>query len=895
MLDTGSNCPSRTDILRVVLIYAVFAGLWILLSDRLTEWLLAGSTFLAVAQTLKGWLFVGVTSLLLYFLLKKISSRSGSDNGPGRYAELVDWKPWQLYLFAVVITIITLLIRQSIAVSFGERPLLVLFMFPIILSAALGGFGPGVASTLIAVLSVKYFGIPPTGSLRIEYSHDLLQLGFLLAEGLLVSYLSMMLHAARYRSEQERQKAETSLAEKTQAMQLLDGIAQGSTDAIFAKDTDDRFILFNPGAERFTGKSAKDVLGHDETALFPPEIAEQLIADNRKVMESNQTITFTDELVTQGGRSTFLTTKGPLRDGNGQVIGMFGIARNITEIKAAEEQLRKLSLAVEQSPECIAIANLDAETEYVNEAFVRTSGYSREELIGRNQRIHHSGRTPQDTYDGLWNNLTAGKVWQGEFHNKRKDGSEYTVHAIVSPIRDPDGRITHYVAVEEDITGKKRAEEEIHRLAFYDTLTGLPNRALLLERMTQTLATTRRGGHHSALISFDIDRFKTVNDAGGHAMGDALLKAVGERLSHILREGDVIARIAGDEFGVLLTDLAAQKQAAAHFAMHIAEKIHASLREPFVLGTESVSITASLGIALFPEDSQDTPLDVLRRTSTALHGSKKKGSGATSFFEGALDEAAKQRFDIERELHQALAAGELRVFLQPQVDAKGIPVGAEALVRWQHPARGLVLPGAFIPIAEESSLIVEIGIWVLAEVCRLLAGADLADQPLRISVNISPRHFRQPDFVDQVRHCLAATGADPTRITLEVTEGMIIDNINDVIAKMHELSAMGIHFSMDDFGTGYSSLSYLKRLPIHEIKIDKTFVQDMTTDANDAALVEVILAVAKHLHLKVVAEGVETAEQAEFLNRRGQVIHQGYLFGKPEPAEQALPKLIRTA
>jgi diguanylate cyclase (GGDEF)-like protein/PAS domain S-box-containing protein len=553
--------------------------------------------------------------------------------------------------------------------------------------------------------------------------------------------------------------------------------------------------------------------------------------------------------------------------------------------KAAEIALHKLAQAVEQSPESIAITDLDANIEYVNESYLRFSGYSREEVIGQNPSMLHSEKTPKSTYDALWQSMTEGRVWQGESYNKRKDGSEFIAHTIISPIRQPNGCITHYVEIKEDITEKKLAEAEIHRLAYYDTLTGLPNRALLLERMAQTLAMNRRDGYHSALISFNIDCFKTVNDAGGQTLGDTLLKAVGERLTHSLREGDVVARIAGDEFGILLTDLALQQHSAVHLALYVSEKIHASLHEPFSLGDECITITVCLGIALFPERIEDSPLDILRRANTSLHHSKTKGSGQTAFFEGSLDETAKQRFNIERELRQAINSGELRVFLQPQVDATGKTVGAEALVRWQHPQRGLILPSAFIPIAEESNLISEIGIWVFTEVCRLVACEDMDACPMRIAINISPRHFRQSNFVDQIKHGLATTGADPTHLTLEVTEGVVIDNINDVIAKMSELSSMGIHFSMDDFGTGYSSLSYLKRLPIHEIKIDKTFVQDMTTNANDASLVEIILSVAQHMRLRVVAEGVETAEQAAFLNQRGLVIHQGYLFGKPEPAE----------
>ncbi len=433
----------------------------------------------------------------------------------------------------------------------------------------------------------------------------------------------------------------------------------------------------------------------------------------------------------------------------------------------------------------------------------------------------------------------------------------------------------------------------IHHLAFYDGLTGLPNRALLLERMEQTLALTRRDKHHSALVLFNIDRFKNINDAGGQLLGDALLKALGERVSGLLREGDVLARVSGDEFAILLPDFDPKQQNAAYQSMRVVEKILSSLLVPFNLGESNFTVSACLGIALFPESGKDTPLDILRRSNTALHSAKANGTGQSAFFEGELDEVSKQRFNIERELRQGIESGELRLFLQPQVDAAGKTVGAEALVRWQHPVRGLLPPATFITIAEESDLIVKIGEWVYAEVCNLLVQYDL-HIPLRIAVNISPRHFRQPDFVAWIKRGLTTSGADPSRLTLEITEGMVINNINNVIAKMSELSALGIHFSMDDFGTGYSSLAYLKRLPINELKIDKSFIQDVTTDPEAAALVEAILAVAKLMHLTVVAEGVETVEQAVFLNQRAIVIHQGYLFGKPEPAGKMLANIINT-
>jgi len=574
------------------------------------------------------------------------------------------------------------------------------------------------------------------------------------------------------------------------------------------------------------------------------------------------------------------------QEGQDEIAGLartFNLMAN--EVQARDQSLGKLSLAVEQSPESIVITDLEGRIEYVNESFVRKTGYSREEALGANSRILKSNKTPPESYQTMWASLTQGQVWQGEFINRRKDGSEYIESAIISPVRASDGVITHFLAVKQDITDKKLAEAQIHRLAYFDALTGLPNRTLLMDRLTQMLAVGRRSGHQEALLLLNLDRFKNINDARGHTLGDALLKTLGERLGELLREGDTLARLAADEFALLLPDLNHQPERASRHALSVADKIHAALRQPFAIGGEEVTVTATLGITLFPEAPDETPDHILRRADNALHRAKDAGGNQTAFFETGMGESAEQRFRVERELHRAIPAGEMRLYFQPQVDAQGKLAGAEALVRWQHPERGLIPPGVFIPVAEESDLIVELGAWVLAEACHLMAREDMAGYPLRLSVNLSPRHFRQKGFVPWLRDLLSATGADPTHLTLEVTEGLMIDNLNEVVAKMSELTAMGIHFSLDDFGTGYSSLAYIKRLPIHELKIDKTFVQDAPTDPDDAALVETILGVAQHMHLKVVAEGVETEEQAAFLNARAAVIHQGYLYGRPEPAE----------
>lgn len=558
---------------------------------------------------------------------------------------------------------------------------------------------------------------------------------------------------------------------------------------------------------------------------------------------------------------------------------------NITRLIQAEEAMRKLSLAVEQSPVSVVITDLTGAIEYVNQAFVTATGYSREEVMGQNPRMLQSGQTPVAVYQAMWNAISNGQVWKGEFTNRRKDGTDYIESVNLAPVRESDGNISHYLAVKQDITEKRRAEAEIARLSYYDSLTGQANRPLLMDRLGHALAASRREDRQGALLIFDIDRFKTFNDARGHDIGDRLLISLADRVKTLLREGDTLARLSGDEFAILLQDITPHRETAGRRALSVAEMLHAALDKPFLLDAEEANITASIGITLLPENEADTPQEVLRRGDTALHRAKEAGGHQSAFFETQMGEMAQQRFHIERDLRRGIRENELRLFLQPQVDASGWPVGAEALVRWQHPEKGLVPPAQFIPIAEESDLIVDLGVWVMAEACRLLSQEEMADSPVRISVNVSPRHFRQAGFVSWLRELLQISGADPNYLTLEVTEGLVIDNMSDVVAKMSELAAMGIHFSIDDFGTGYSSLSYLKRLPINELKIDRSFIQDLPNDLDDAALVEAILAVAGHLHLQIVAEGVETTAQADFLNARASVVHQGYLYGRPEPAE----------
>lgn len=561
------------------------------------------------------------------------------------------------------------------------------------------------------------------------------------------------------------------------------------------------------------------------------------------------------------------------------------LARDLTARQLQQSEMLYHSL-VDSLPQNIYRCDREGRITFANKVFLNTLNTTEDKLVGT---IAYDFASPEQAQH--YRSIDAEVLATGEtatvtMGHRNADGSITHIEILKAPIRAADGSIEGLQCVFVDITERKQTEARIHRLAFYDTLTNLPNRSLLMDRLAQSLASDRRASRVESLMLLNIDRFKIFNDARGYRLGDALLNAFGERLRHLLDAGGTFARMAGDEFAILLPDTTGDQELerASKEALGIAEQVHSSLKSPFLIEGEEFTLTVSIGITLFPDCSSDTPEAILRRADNALHRAKAAGGDQTAFFDVRMGESAAQSFRIERELRQAIAGGELRLFLQSQVRPGHGVVGAEALVRWQHPQRGLLSPAHFIPVAEESNLIVQLGIWVLTETCRLAASEARNGRPLQISANVSPRHFRQRDFVPWLRSILAHSGADPSHLTLEITEGLVINNVADVSRKMGELAALGVRFSIDDFGTGYSSLAYLKRLPINELKIDQSFIQDAPHDPNDAALVETILSVANHLQLSVVAEGIETAEQADFLIRRAAIVHQGYFYGEPQPA-----------
>ncbi|MEW6313965.1 MAG: EAL domain-containing protein [Pseudomonadota bacterium] len=554
---------------------------------------------------------------------------------------------------------------------------------------------------------------------------------------------------------------------------------------------------------------------------------------------------------------------------------------DISRREKAEEGLRLAAQVFAHSAEGIIITDADAHVLTVNQAFTEITGYSYHDVIGQNPRIWKSDKHDAEFYREMWQEIIKEGKWQGEVWNRRKNGNIFPVWLTISAVCNESGHVTHYVAIYIDMTERKATEERILHLAQHDVLTDLPNRMLLLDRLGQAIAQAHRNNTRVALLFMDLDRFKTINDSLGHHVGDSLLKKVAQQLSGCLREGDTVARLGGDEFVIVLPQIVDAQDAA-----HVAQKITETLAQRFDIEGHQLHASVSIGISIYPEDGQDV-VTLMRNADTAMYYAKEMGRNHYQFFTGELNVRIHEKLLLENALRLAVERNEFCLHYQPQIDiGSGKQVGVEALLRWKHPELGLIFPDRFIGIAEETGLIIQIGEWVLREACLQRQRWAKHHPALRMAVNLSAVQFRNTNLCDIVARALQNAAMEPQFLELEITETVIMGSAEHTITTLEKLSIMGVQIAIDDFGTGYSSLSYLKRFPIDKIKIDRSFVRDISTDPDDAAIVAAIIAMARNLKLKVLAEGTETSAQFSFLETLRCDETQGYYFSRPLPGEE---------
>jgi len=661
----------------------------------------------------------------------------------------------------------------------------------------------------------------------------------------------------------------------------LTAILNSTTESIFHIDGDGIILAINDIAAHRLKNQPKDMIGKNVFDFFPADVASSRRENIAEVMRTGR------EKYTEDIRNNrfYSLNYYPVIDSDGKVGSVVVYAADISERKKVETELGIAATAFEVQ-EGMLVTDADRVMIRVNWAFTAITGYASSDVIGKRPKLLSSGRHDANFYSAMWKSINETGTWAGEIWNRRKNGEIYPVHLTITAVRDQSGQTSNYVAAFSDITEIKSAEEKIKNLAFYDSLTGLPNRRLLQDRLQQALSSRMRTGREGALLFIDLDNFKTLNDTLGHGVGDLLLQQVAQRLVACVREGDTVARLGGDEFVVMLEDMSVQAIEAAEQAEVIGVKILSSLNQTYQLDQHEFHSTSSIGATLFGEHQSIETL--LQQADIAMYEAKKAGRNSLRFFDPGMQEVINERAVMESELRVALESRQFELYYQVQVDSAHRAIGAEALIRWNHPERGMISPALFIPLAEDTGAILPIGHWVLEAACAQLKRwqEDVLMNEVVLAVNVSAKQFRQPGFVAQVQEVVTRYGIRPMQLKIELTESVVLKDVDDTIDKMKILKAFGVSFSMDDFGTGYSSLQYLKRLPLDQLKIDQSFVRDIATDSNDKSIVKTIIAMAKGMNLDVIAEGVETEEQRQFLEITGCCQFQGYLFSRPVPIEQ---------
>ena len=677
-------------------------------------------------------------------------------------------------------------------------------------------------------------------------------------------------------------------AEAQRSNQMLETVIDNIPQRIFWKDRESRYLGCNMAFARDAGLAYPElVIGKTDFELPWRARADQLRQLDHEVMTSSvPKMNFEFDLLIDGVHRTTVTSKLPFTDSDGTVIGVLGSYTDITERKRSDLALRLQSRALDASVNAILITGPTADggnlIEYVNPAFKRITGYDPAEVIGQDCRLLQRDDRDQEGLAAIRAGLAANREVSAVLRNYRKDGALFWNQLFIAPVPNADGQTTHHIGVINDVTELIRYQEQLEYQANYDSLTRLPNRNLLRDRLQHALIAAQRRDQGVAVVFIDLDGFKNVNDSLGHSVGDRLLGVVAERLARCARASDTVARHGGDEFVIVMTDTVDEQSLIAWM-----ERVRASISEPVWLDGTELYVGCSMGASLFPQDGHDAET-LLKKADVAMYRAKDMGRNTFQFFQPEMNASASARMNLERRLRRALRDNEFLLHYQPQVDiVTGRIVGMEALVRWRDPEVGLVPPTSFIPVAEESGLIGQLSEWVLREACRQnKAWQDEGLPPTRVSVNLSAREFHQRNIAQLVTQVLEETGLAPQYLELELTESTIMRNAEEAVSMLNDLHALGIGLAIDDFGTGYSSLSYLKRFPVDRLKIDRSFVSDIGASSGDETITSAIIALAHSLELQVIAEGVETSTQLDFLKARACDEMQGFYFAKPMPRDE---------
>lgn len=691
---------------------------------------------------------------------------------------------------------------------------------------------------------------------------------------------ALLFYSMRYHL-RRRQQQEQILQRSEERFDLA---LLGSNDGVWDWDILSGELYFSDRCKLILGHPADFNMNQRETWLkhLHPEDRLSLVADLRRHLKGEtERLEHTHRIRRRDGFYIWVTARGQaVRNAQGRATRMVGIVCDVTQHKLNSERLQQASVVFDSTNEGVVISDSRNRIVNVNNAFCRITGYTHEEVVGQKPTLLKSGWHDELFYREMWEALSATGTWQGEIWNRRKDGEIYPQWQTINAVRGAEGELTHYVAVFSDISVLKQSRQEIDFLAHHDPLTRLPNRLLLVERLTNALVRAKRREQRLGLIFIDLDRFKTVNDSLGHTAGDELLRVAGERMLGLCREEDTLARLGGDEFVMLVENLTETDDITP-----IAQRLQNGFSQPFEIEGHSIHLSVSLGMSIFPDDGEEGA-ELLTNADAAVSQAKANGRNTYAFYTQALTDKARRQMSLQSDLYQAIKQQQLQVYYQPQVDMQsGQVVALEALVRWQHPVRGLISPGEFLPVAQHVGLLIPIDEYVLRQACLQMREWLDAGYPLTcVAVNMSGSTLERGDVLGNVKTALAAARLPAEHLELELTESEIMQQGDRCIETLDALRALGVRLSIDDFGTGYSSLLRLKRLPVNTLKIDQGFVADLPGSAHDSAISRAIIALGQSLHLTTVAEGIETQAQHELLRDMKCDIGQGYLYSRPQDA-----------